>query len=122
MKKLSATMVIVFILSILSLTAFATSDDEKYMPNFDAEKNYTIIQDLLAKRAKLLLNDSKNITELNEIDFQLVKYGVKFLTLDEVLNQFSVETDNENRKSNSTMHDKNSVSVKVSLPTSNKNT
>ena len=33
-----------------------------------------------------------------------------------------METDNENEESSSIMHDKNSVSVKVSLPTSNKNT
>ena len=38
MKKLSITMVIIFIISLLSQTAFATSGDEKHMPNFGTEK------------------------------------------------------------------------------------
>ncbi|ABP66344.1 hypothetical protein Csac_0725 [Caldicellulosiruptor saccharolyticus DSM 8903] len=122
MKKLSIAMVVIFIISLLSLTAFATSGDEKYMPNFDVEKNYTKIQNLLDKRAKLLLNNKEDVAALNEIDLQLVKYGVKFLTLDEVLSQFPMERDNGNGGNNSTIHDKNSVSVLVSVPTSNKNT
>jgi hypothetical protein len=100
----------------ISTNAFAQNTDVTANINLKQEEKDTEIGELMDERLDILSQDSVDNSKLNEIDLQLEKLGIEFLTLNEVQKRFP-----ETKSFNYSASDSD-ASVNVNPPSSAYNT